>query len=138
MDVPGILDQLKGYGVTVSVTDNCIRLVPGSRVPSDVVKALREHKSEVLDYLKTQSPTHSSFEGPDRGVYASLPRAQVEIAETINDEFGITDPNYRRYHIIAWTLGYYQDRGETQGNHYDILVRERQRLSRILAENGIG
>ena len=63
--------------------------------------------------------------------------AQVEIIQTINDGFGITDHYHRRYNVLAWVLGYYQDRGENHGERYEALTQEQQRLSRILEFRGI-
>ena len=56
----------------------------------------------------------------------------------INDKFGITDHDHRLYNVLAWVLGYYQDRGENHGEHYEALEQEQQRLSRILEEREIG
>ena len=64
--------------------------------------------------------------------------AQVEIIKTINDKFGITDHDHRRYNVLVWVRGYYQDHGENHGGWYEALTREQQRLSRILEARGIG
>ena len=67
-----------------------------------------------------------------------LDDAQVEVAEAINEKFGITDPVHRRYNVLAWVRGYYQDRGENHGHRYEALKKAQQRLSGILGARGIG
>ena len=64
--------------------------------------------------------------------------AQVEIIQTINDGFGITDPDHRLYNQLAWVRGYYRDRGDNRGEWYEALTQEHRRLSRILEARGIG
>ena len=60
------------------------------------------------------------------------------MATAINDEYGITDHKHRRYNVLAWVRGYYQDRGENHGERYEALTQEQQRLSRVLESRGIG
>ena len=64
--------------------------------------------------------------------------AQVEIIKTINDGFGITDCDNRRYNVLVWVLGYRQDRGENHGERYEALTQEQRRLRRILEVRDIG
>ena len=54
-----------------------------------------------------------------------------------NDKFGITDRDHRRYNVLVWVLGYYQDRGDNHGERYEALTQEQQRLGRILESKGI-
>mgnify|MGYP001248068331 CR=1 FL=1 len=54
MDISGLLGRLKDSGISVGVDGDHITLVPGTSVPPDVAKELREHKAEVLDYLKAE------------------------------------------------------------------------------------
>ena len=56
----------------------------------------------------------------------------------INEEFGITDPVHRRYNVLAWVRGYFQDRGENHGHRYEALKQAQIRLSEILESRGIG
>ena len=46
MDVVGILDRLKGDGITVTINEDRIRLRPASRVSPEVAETVREHKSD--------------------------------------------------------------------------------------------
>jgi hypothetical protein len=64
--------------------------------------------------------------------YGGLPQAQVEAAEIVNDKFGIKDPVHRKYNVLSWVRGYYQDRGENCGEHYQAIKAEQLRLSEIL------
>ena len=75
---------------------------------------------------------------PSSSADLNFPKAQVEAAEAINEKFGITDPDHHRYNVLAWVRGYYQDRGENHGEHYEALKREQQQLGRILERKGIG
>ena len=68
--------------------------------------------------------------------YGGLPSAQVEAAETVMDKRGVTDPVLRKYNILTWVRGYYQDRGENHGEHYEAVKAEQLRLGRILDPEG--
>ena len=52
MDITGLLNKLKDHGVAVSVDGDYLSLCPGSQVPPDLANEIREHKSEVLAYLR--------------------------------------------------------------------------------------
>jgi hypothetical protein len=67
--------------------------------------------------------------------YGGLPKAQVEVAEVINEKFGITDPVLRKFNVLAWVLGYYQERGEVGSNWYKAVRKEQQHLAEILDED---
>jgi hypothetical protein len=54
MDIPALLDTLKTHGISVTVSGDRIKLVPGSRVPEEVAETLRAHKAEVLEYLREE------------------------------------------------------------------------------------
>jgi hypothetical protein len=64
--------------------------------------------------------------------YGGLPQAQVEAVEIVNDKFGIKDPIHRKYNVLSWVRGYYQDRGENYSEHYKAIKPEQLRLSEIL------
>ncbi|MFC1935652.1 hypothetical protein ACFLX9_02690 [Chloroflexota bacterium] len=49
-----IIERLNELGVTVALSGERLRLEPGSRVPSHLVEVLRQHKSEVVAYLRRQ------------------------------------------------------------------------------------
>ena len=130
MGVVEVLGQLAELGITPQASGNKLLLTPGSKVPVDLIAQVKKYKTEIIEHL-----------GPDTvlpTVNMGLPKAQVEAAETINEKFGITDPVHRRYNVLAWVRGYYQDRGETHGYRYEALKKAQQRLSGILEERGIG
>jgi hypothetical protein len=68
--------------------------------------------------------------------YQGLPRAEVERAIRYLDKYGYTDPVLRKYNILCWIRGYYQDNGKNHGEHYADLVTEQNRLGDILEEDG--
>ena len=131
MDVKEIMVRLTEQGISASIDEDHIRLVPASRVSSHLADVVREHKPKVMEYLKARGSDGYLAEAP-------IPAAQIEMAETVNDNFGITDPDHRRYNVLCWARGYYQDRYENHGEQYEALKREQMRLSRILDEKGIG
>ena len=49
---------------------------------------------------------------------SELPKAEVERVDAVMDRLGITDPLLRKYNVLAWIRGYYQDLGENQGKVY--------------------
>ena len=59
MNVEQLLDRLRRHGVAVTVSSGQIRLVPGSRVPGNLVAQLQDNKSAVCDYFYAQS-AHSA------------------------------------------------------------------------------
>lgn len=81
MNMPALLDTLKTNGITVTVNGDWLRLVPGSRMTPELAQALREHKAEVLEYLRPGKETTSPFDSPFPIGYGGLPKAQVELAE---------------------------------------------------------
>ena len=143
MNVAAVLGQLESQGVTITLTGDQVKLVPGSRVPSDLVQQLKHHKKEVVAFLRgrrTQSvnpPVGDDSPGLPADICGEFPKAQVEMATAINDEFGTTDHDHRRYNGLVWVLGYYQDRGDNHGKRYEALTQEQRRLGRILESRGI-
>jgi hypothetical protein len=103
-----------------------------SPLPSDLMTQLRALKAEVRSYLKSQEHDDSLFDLPFPLGYGGLPQAQVEAAQIVNDKFGIKDPVYRKYNVLSWLRGYYQDRGENHGECYEAIKQEQLRLSEIL------
>ncbi len=63
--------------------------------------------------------------------------AQVEAAEAVNGRLGITDPVLRKYNVLTWVQGYYQDRGENRSAQYQAIEQEKQRIGKILEQDGI-
>ena len=144
MNVAAVLDRLESQGVTITVTGDQVKLVPGSRVPSDLVEQLKHHKKEVVAFLRgrhTQSanpPVGDDNPGLPADICEGFPKAQLEMATAINDKVGITDRDHRRYNVLAWVRGYYQDRGENHGERYEALTQEQLRLSQVFVVRGIG
>ena len=101
-------------------------------LPGDLMTQLRTLKAEVRSYLKSQEHGNSQFALPFPMGYGGLPHAQVEAAEVINDKLGIKDPVHRKYNVLSWVRGYYQDRGENYGEHYQAIKQEQLRLGEIL------
>ena len=130
MGVVEVLGQLAELGITPKASGNKLLLTPGSKVPVGLIAQVKKYKTGIIEHL-----------GPDTvllTVNMGLPKAQVEVAEAINEEFGITDPVHRRYNVLAWVRGYYQDRGENHGYRYEALKKAQMRLSEILEARGIG
>ena len=129
MDANAILDRLSELGITVRADGGMVLIQPASKVPAELKDAVRENKPEILTALRRQTEL---IDLPFPIGYGGLPTAQVEAAEAVMDRFGVTDPILRKFNILSWVRGYYQDRGENHGEHYEALKREQSRLSRIL------
>ena len=125
-----VLDRLAELGITPKASGNKLLLIPGSKVPVDLFDQVKKYKTDIIEHLGPETVLQT--------VNMELPKAQVEAAEAINEKFGITDPVHRRYNVLAWVRGYFQDRGENHGYRYEALKKAQQRLSGILEERGIG
>ena len=68
--------------------------------------------------------------------YQDLPRTEVEAAIRYLDKHGYKDPVLRKYNVLCWVRGYYQENGKNHGSHYADLVAEQYRLGDILREDG--
>jgi hypothetical protein len=101
-------------------------------LPSDLLSQLRTCKAEVRSYLKSQEQGNSLFALPFPIGYGGLPQAQVEAVEVVNDKLGIKGPVHRKYNVLSWVRGYYQDIGENCGEHYQAIKQEQLRLREIL------
>ncbi len=64
MHASSILERLSTLGVKVQVAGDRLRLEPASRVPPDVLDAVREHKGELLAFLSPR-PTATPREHAD-------------------------------------------------------------------------
>ena len=100
-----VLDRLAELGITPKASGNKLLLIPGSKVPVDLFDQVKKYKTDIIEHLGPETVLQT--------VNMGLPKAQVEAAEAINEKFGITDPVHRRYNVLAWVRGYFQDRGET-------------------------
>jgi hypothetical protein len=125
-----VLDRLAGLGITPKASGNKLLLIPGSKVSVDLFDQVKKYKTDIIEHLGPETVLQT--------VNMGLPKAQVEAAEAINEKFGITDPVHRRYNVLAWVRGYFEDRGENHGYRYEALKKAQQRLSGILEERGIG
>ena len=108
---------------------------PKGALTSELREAIAENRSEIIAVLNQAT---GLMDLPFPVGYGGLPLAQVQAAEAVMDGLKITDPVLRKYNVLAWVLGYYQDRGENHGERYEALTQEQQRLSRILEARGVG
>lgn len=137
-DVEFLLQKAHDLGARFKVTAGRGRMEGPSPLPSDLMKRLRDQKAEVQSYLKGRSDESAALDMPFPIGYGGLPRAQVEASEAVNNRLGIKHPVIRKYNVLTWVRGYYQDRGENQGEHYEAIMREQQRLGKLLDQEGIG
>ena len=130
MDIVQVLDWLAELGITPKASGTKLLLTPGSKVPIDLFAQVKKYKTEIIERL-----------GAGIGIPSGSwewPKAQVEVAEAINEKFGITDPVHRRYNVLAWVRGYYQDRGENHGYRYEALKQAQKHLGEILESRSMG
>ena len=131
-DIEGLVQQAHSLGACLWVEKRRVKLKGPAPLPADLMAQLREHKNELLAYLQAEGQRNASLDLPLPIGYGGLPKAQVEVVEAINDQFGITDPIHRKYNVMVWVLGYYRDRGENRGKRYEAIKREQERLGRLL------
>ena len=136
--IEALLQHAHDLGARFQVTGERVRVEGRGPLPVDLMAQLRKHKAEVQSFLVEHGGEAASFDLPFPIGCGGLPKAQVEAAEAINGRLGISHPVHRKYNVLAWVRGYYQDRGETHGEHYEAIKREQQRLGRILDQEGIG
>ena len=129
MKATDVLDRLTELGVTAWATGEKILLEPGSKVPPALLVEVRQNKAEIVAHLRRRIEL---IDLPFPIGYGGLPLAQVEIAEAVMDKWGVTDPILRKYNVLSWVRGYYQDVGENHGGHYEVLKGEQVRLGDIL------
>jgi hypothetical protein len=130
-DMEVMLRYAHDHGAVLKIDGERVTVLAPTPLPPDLMEKLRRHKSELRAYMQYRQETLSSSLPFPLGC-GGFPTAQVEAAEAINDKFGITDPLHRRYNVLAWVQGYYQDRRENRGNFYEAIKQEQQRLGRIL------
>lgn len=137
-DLQNLLRQAHDLGARFKVVSGRIQVEGPSPLPEDLMAELRQHKSEVQSYLTERGPNDCDLDLPFPIGYTGLPMAQVEAAEAVNGRLGITDPVLRKYNVLTWVQGYYQDRGENRGAHHQAIEQEKQRIGKILEQDGIG
>ena len=136
-------NQLKYLTQRIAYGEQVMSLLIGRGCHEDIEKVSRQlmdlrRSQEDFSYINTTSKS-LVVEDENLGVRPVVfLDAQVEIIKTINDKFGITDPDHRLYNVLVWVLGYYQDRGENHGEWYEALTQEQRRLRRILQARDIG
>ena len=133
MKATDVLDRLTELGVTAWATGEQVLLEPGSKVPPDLLVEVRQNKAEIVARLRRRTKL---IDLPFPIGYGGLPLAQVEMAEAVMDKWGVTDPILRKYNVLSWVRGYYQDVGENHGGHYEALKREQSRMGGILDQAG--
>lgn len=137
MGVALLLDKLDALGISLTIEGEKLRLQPGSKVPPEMVEELRQQRIELIEEQRSRDKRQPSlFDIPFPLGFGGLLRAQVEIAEVVNNRLGITDPVLRKYNVISHVRGYYQDLNLNHGKHYEALKLEQERLGRILDEGG--
>ena len=129
MKATDVLVRLTELGVMAYATGEKLLLEPGSKVPPDLLVEARQNKAEIVARLRRRTEL---MDLPFPIGYGGLPLAQVEMAEAVMDKWGVTDPILRKYNVLSWVRGYYQDVGENHGEHYEVLKVEQARLGEIL------
>ena len=124
-----LLERLEARGVSVMVDREDLVLRPASNVPSGLLAQVKEHKAEILSKLQCRTEL---IDLPWPIGYGGLPLAQVEMVEAVMDKWGVTDPILRKYNVLAWVRGYFQDREENHGPFYSAICAEQNRLGGIL------
>ena len=55
-----ILERLEALGVSISIDGSELVMRPGSKVPVEIGDDVRQHKTEVLDYIRREAPASES------------------------------------------------------------------------------
>ena len=129
MKATDVLGRLTELGVTAYATGEKLLLEPGSKVPSGLLVEVRQNKAEIIARLRRRTKL---TDPPFPIGYGGLPLAQVEMVEAVMDKWGVTDPILRKYNVLAWVRGYFQDREENHGPFYSAICAEQNRLGGIL------
>lgn len=111
MDAVQLLDRLSSLGVAVSVNGDKLRLTPGSKVPPDLVEAVREHKPQIMRLLQQHDgpiPTMSDLDFP--AGYKGLPPDPVALGLCVVDALGQTDAVLRKLNVLGFVQSWLVDR----------------------------
>ena len=79
-----VIEALDSLGVSITAQGTKLLLKPGSKVSTDVLEDLQEHKSEVLEYIVQRR----TFRMPFPMGFGGLPKTLVLAAEGWNDAKG--------------------------------------------------
>ena len=134
-DILSLLQQVHDLGGRFKVKGEVMVVEGISPLPPDLMARLRENKAEIRFYLDIENRRKSLFDLPFPIGFGGLPKAQVEAAELFNNKLGIRDPVRRKYNVMSWVRGHYQDLDKNHGEHYEAIKQEQQRLGRILDES---
>ena len=132
MNAPDLIRKVQSSGGAIWVEGERLELEVPYGFPETLIEELRDHKFEILAALDPAESMHLPFPIG----YGGLPNAQVKAAQAVMDKFEVTDPVLRKYNVISWLRGFYQDRGENHGAHYESIIAEQLRLGCILDPAG--
>ena len=131
-DIKTLLQQAHDLGARFRLEREQVEVEGLSPLPPHLMARLRESKAEIRSYLETESRKTSSFDLPFPVGYGGLPKAQVEAAEIVNDKLDINNSVLRKYNVLSWVRGHYQDVGGNHGEHYEAVKQEQVRLWKLL------
>lgn len=134
MAVLEILQRAVEAGLTVWIDGQDI-LVEGEPTPLAIaiVETLQKNKPEVL-YALTEQDILLNVPFPIG--YVGLPLDQVNAALMVMNNWGIDDLNLRKYNVLSWVRGFYQDHDQNHGEGYTALLSEQARLGTLLESKG--
>ena len=111
MNAAAVLERLSAQGVQVTPRPNGnLWLEPASKIPPDLLEAVRENKPAILAHLRAE-------------------RAYT-LADKVNDAMGLKDAKVRQINRLAWAVQDLQDAGEPEEVWLPLLEEER-RLGRL-------
>ena len=131
-----IMSEAHRLGILLARNGNKLRVeAPKGALGQELREALAEHKAEILAALNRSTELADL---PFPIDFGGLPLAQVEAAEILNDGLGINDPVMRKYNVLCWIRGFFQDVGENRGNLYEAIKLEQVRLGSIVKPHELG
>jgi len=142
MSATDVLQQAEAAGVKVWAADGRIRYQPKD-APSDLVEALRHHKSEILEWLGSQFPEEKPhlLEHDTYGLstidrqpyplgYGGFDLKEVAWALKWADRLHIEDPIYRKLHVLMWLASSYLSNGDK-----DMAIKARNEYHKLRHED---
>ena len=107
MNAAAVLERLSAQGVQVTPRPNGnLWLEPASKIPPDLLEAVRENKPAILAHLRAE-------------------RAYT-LADKVNDAMGLKDAKVREINRLAWAAQDLQDAGEPEEAWGPLLEEERR------------